>query len=70
MSSHALRVLIACGVLGIALAAGIKREAIGDFIRFEIDAQEAAERGDEDLRQNPRRSGHLSPRHDNRLHVR
>jgi len=51
MSSHALAVLIACGVLGIALAAGIKREAIGDFIRFQIDAQEAAERGDEDLRQ-------------------
>ena len=51
MSSRALAVLIACGVLGVALLAGVKREAIGDFVRFQIDAQEATERGDEDLRQ-------------------
>lgn len=51
MSSRAMAVLIACGVLGIALAAGIKREAIGDFVRFQIDAREATARSDEDLRQ-------------------
>jgi hypothetical protein len=51
MSSRSMAVLIACGMLGIALAAGIKREAIGDFVRFQIDAREATERGNEDLRQ-------------------
>jgi membrane protease YdiL (CAAX protease family) len=51
MSSRALAVLVACGVLGLALLAGVKREAIGDFVRFQIDAQEATGRGNEDLRQ-------------------
>ncbi|HXR09867.1 MAG TPA: CPBP family intramembrane glutamic endopeptidase, partial [Candidatus Acidoferrales bacterium] len=51
MSSRALAGLIACGVLGAALLAGVKREAIGDFVRFQIDAQEATARADEDLRQ-------------------
>ena len=51
MSSRALVVLIACGVLGTALLAGVKREAIGDFVRFQINAQEATARGNEDLRQ-------------------
>ena len=51
MSSRALAVLIACGVLGVALLAGVKRETIGDFVRFQIDAREATERANEDLRQ-------------------
>jgi membrane protease YdiL (CAAX protease family) len=51
MSSRSMAVLIACGVLGIALVAGIKRETIGDFVRFQIDSREATERGSEDLRQ-------------------
>jgi len=51
MSSRALAVLIACGVLGVALLAGVKREAIGDFVCFQINAQEATGRGNEDLRQ-------------------
>jgi membrane protease YdiL (CAAX protease family) len=51
MSSRTLAILIACGVLGVALLAGVKREAIGDFVRFQIDAQEATGRADEDLRQ-------------------
>ncbi len=51
MSTSALSVLIVCGVLGIAMLAGIKREAIGDFVRFQINAQEATDRGNEDLRQ-------------------
>ena len=51
MSSGAVTVLIACGLAGFALLAGVKRERIGDFVRFQIDAREAAERGDEDLHQ-------------------
>ncbi len=51
MSSRALAVLIGCGVLGLALLVGVKREAIGDFVRFQINAQEATDRGNEDLRQ-------------------
>ena len=51
MSSRALAVLIACGVLGVVLLAGVKRETIGDFVRFQINAQEATARGNEDLRQ-------------------
>ena len=51
MSSRALAVLMACGLVAVALLAGVKREAIGDFVRFQIDAQEATARADEDLRQ-------------------
>jgi membrane protease YdiL (CAAX protease family) len=51
MSSRALAVLIASGVLGVVLLVGVKREAIGDFVRFQIDAREAIDRGNEDLRQ-------------------
>jgi membrane protease YdiL (CAAX protease family) len=51
MSSRALAVLIVCGVLGVALLLGVKRESIGDFVRFQIDAQEATSRGNDDLRQ-------------------
>ncbi len=50
MSTRALSILIACGILGAALLAGVKREAIGDFVRFAIDAQEATSRGNEELR--------------------
>ena len=51
MSTRALAVLIACGVLGVALLVGVKREAIGDFVRFQIDARQATGRGNDDLRQ-------------------
>lgn len=51
MSSPTLAILIACGVLGLALLVGVKREAIGDFVRFPLDAQQATSRADEDLRQ-------------------
>jgi membrane protease YdiL (CAAX protease family) len=50
MSSRALAVLAACGVLGLALLTGVKREAIGDFVRFQIDASEATARADQVLR--------------------
>ena len=51
ISSRALFVLIACGVLGLAVLAGVKREAIGDFVRFETDAGQATDHASEDLRQ-------------------
>ena len=52
MSSRALVTLIVCGVLGAALLVGLKPEAIGDFVRFQIDANEATARTDEVLREN------------------
>jgi membrane protease YdiL (CAAX protease family) len=51
MSSRALAILVVWGVLGFALLAGVKREAIGDFVRFQISAPEATARGNEDLRE-------------------
>jgi membrane protease YdiL (CAAX protease family) len=50
MSSGTLAVLAICGVLGLALLAGVKREAIGYFVRFEINAREASARADQVLR--------------------
>ena len=51
MSRRALSVLVACGVLGVALLAGVKRETIGDFVRFPINTREAIEHSDDALRQ-------------------
>jgi flagellar basal body-associated protein FliL len=50
MSSQGMAILMGCGILGVALLAGVKREAIGDFVRFPIDAQGATERGNDVLR--------------------
>jgi membrane protease YdiL (CAAX protease family) len=50
MSARALTLLIVGGILGVALLAGVKREAIGDFVRFQIDSREATERADDVLR--------------------
>jgi len=52
MSPRALVILTVCGVLGIALSVGVKREAIGDFVRFAINASEATTRADQVLRDN------------------
>jgi membrane protease YdiL (CAAX protease family) len=52
LSSRTLAVLVACGVLGVALLAGVEREAIGDFVRFHINASEATARADQVLRDN------------------
>jgi membrane protease YdiL (CAAX protease family) len=51
MSRRALGALIACGVLGAALILGVKREAIGDFVHFQIDARQAISRANDVLRQ-------------------
>jgi membrane protease YdiL (CAAX protease family) len=50
MSARTLGVLAVCGLAGVALLAGVKREAIGDFVRFQIDAREATARADQALR--------------------
>ncbi|MCU1340785.1 MAG: Abortive infection protein, partial [Candidatus Acidoferrum typicum] len=49
MSSRALGVLVVCGVLGLALVAGVKREEIGDFVRLQINSSEATNRADQIL---------------------
>jgi membrane protease YdiL (CAAX protease family) len=50
MTSRALGVLMVCGVLGVALAAGVKREEIGDFVRFQVNASQATNRANQVLR--------------------
>jgi membrane protease YdiL (CAAX protease family) len=52
MTSRTLAILAFCGVLGLALLVGVKREAIGDFVQFEISASQAIERADQVLREN------------------
>jgi len=44
MSSRAIAVLLVCGVLGAVVFLGVRREAIGDFVRFSIDSAEAVDR--------------------------
>jgi hypothetical protein len=51
MSPGALITLVSCGVLGLVLLVGVKREAIGDFVRFQTNAKQAAELAGDDLRQ-------------------
>ena len=50
MSSRTLGALVICGLLGMAIWAGAKTEAIGDFVRFQIDSKEATIRGNQALR--------------------
>jgi membrane protease YdiL (CAAX protease family) len=50
MSKRALGALVVCGALGLALLAGVKNEAIGDFVRFQMDANQATARADQALR--------------------
>jgi membrane protease YdiL (CAAX protease family) len=50
MSRRALGILVISGALGLALVAGVKREKIGDFVRFQINASEATSRADLILR--------------------
>jgi membrane protease YdiL (CAAX protease family) len=50
MSSRARAVLVVSGVLGVALLVGVKRETIGDFVRFQISASEATAHADDVLR--------------------
>jgi len=52
MSARALGVLVVCGVAGFALLVGVKREAIGDFVRFPLNASEATVQGNNVLREN------------------
>ena len=63
MSSRALGVLVVCGVLGVALVAGVKREEIGDFVRFQINSSKATNRADQilhDKKVDPASYGHAA----------
>jgi hypothetical protein len=51
LSSRTLLVLIVCGIAGLTLLVCVKREAIGDFVRFSVDAKQATARADDELRQ-------------------
>jgi len=51
MSPRALAALVLCGLLGLALLTGVKRQAIGDFVRFQTDARQAVELSSDALRQ-------------------
>ncbi len=51
LSSRSLGVVLGCGVLGVLLLAGVKTEAIGNFVRFAVSARQAAAKADEVLRQ-------------------
>ena len=51
MSARAMVALIACGIAGFGLLVGVKRETIGDFVRFQIAARQAADRASDALRQ-------------------
>ena len=50
MSRRALAALVLCGVLGSTVLVLASRDAIGNFVRFRINAPEATARGDEELR--------------------
>jgi hypothetical protein len=51
LSTRTLGTLVACGALGAVLFAAVKTPAIGDFVRFSVNAKQAAARADEVLRQ-------------------
>jgi hypothetical protein len=50
MTTGALVSLVACGLVGLALLIGVKREVIGDFVRFQTDANQAVTFGNQALR--------------------
>ena len=51
LGQRTLGVVLGCGALGVLLLAGVKADAIGDFVRYEINARQAAAKADEVLRQ-------------------
>ena len=50
LTAGALAVLGLCGALGIFLVWAVKPQAIGDFVRFSVDARQAEAQADEVLR--------------------
>ena len=51
MTRRSIGILLACAVVGIAIAAAGRSESIGKYIRFQTNAREAAARADEILRE-------------------
>ena len=50
ISSRTLLTVIIAGLAGIALLIGVKRQAIGDFVRFQLKTSEATARADQVMR--------------------
>jgi membrane protease YdiL (CAAX protease family) len=51
LNARAIGIMLVCAALGLALVVGVKIPAIGDFVRFSIDASQAETRAAETLRQ-------------------
>ncbi len=51
LATSTLGIALGCGALGVLLLVGVKAESIGDFVRFGVNARQAAAKADEVLRQ-------------------
>jgi len=51
LSTRTLGIALGCGALGVLLLVGVKAESIGDFVRFGVNARQAAARADRILRE-------------------
>ena len=50
LTSSRIKLVVGCGVVGVLLVVLAKPHEIGDFLRFRVNARQAAERGDAVLR--------------------
>ncbi len=50
LTPRTMGILVACGVAGLALVALVKSQAIGDFVRVQVNARQAMATADETLR--------------------
>lgn len=50
LSASRIKLVVASGVIGLLLLVAVKPQQIGDFLRFQINAKQAAERADQVLR--------------------
>jgi len=51
LAPRTLGIVLACGALGALLFTALKTETIGDFVRFRVNARQAAAKADQVLRQ-------------------
>ncbi len=51
LSARTRGIVLGCGVFGVLLVVAVKPERVGDFVRFQINARQAAVQADEVLRQ-------------------
>ncbi len=50
LSARQLKLVLSCGIVGLVLVVAIKPHQIGDFLRFQVNRAQAAERADAVLR--------------------